>query len=173
MNLPSLFRDNESWPTDAFRQLNRMQKQMDRLFGSAPASDWGASYVPSCDVKEAGNHYVISMDIPGMSKDQIKVELEGDMLTISGERHEEKEEKEKNRMRTERFYGSFARSFTLPTEVKPEDIATEYKDGVLRIAVPKAAASTVSGSKQIKIGEGKPGFFDKLLGSDKGAGKVA
>ena len=76
----------------------------------------------------------------------------------------EKEEKKKGNYRSERFYGSFERSFAVPNEVKAEDIATEYKDGVLRIAIPKCEALK---PKQIKIGESKPGFFERLLKKDQ------
>lgn len=165
MNLPSLFNNNEVWSIDPVNRMTRLQKQMDQLFQNFSNTNlpviWDdKTFLPSCDVKEIEDHYVLSMDIPGMKKDEIKVEIKGRQLSISGERKEEKEEKKKGRYRSERIYGSFERTFVLPEDVKIDQVATEYKDGVLNIAIPKAVATK---SQQIKIEESKPGFFDKLL----------
>jgi HSP20 family protein len=183
MNLPSLFRGTDDfWTNDPFTRIEQMQREMDRAIRSlqreahVPAG-WSATLnAPSCDVKEADGHYLVAMDIPGMNKDDIKIELADNRLSVSGERKEEKEEKKKGTFRSERFYGSFERTFTLPEGVKSENIATEYKDGVLRIAIPKTEASK---PKQIKVGEAKPGFFDRFFKKDqktievKDANKVA
>jgi HSP20 family protein len=162
MNLPSLFDNrNDRWLAEPFQRFSQLQQEMDRLLaGSGPVDTrWGG-----CDIEETEDHFLLSLDVPGMKKDDIKIELRGHTLSISGERSEHKEEKRKGNQRAERFYGSFARSFTLPDEVKPEQIEAEYRDGVLSIAVPKAAAA---GSRQIKIGESKPGLFDRLLKRDQ------
>lgn len=183
MNLPSLFRgNNDFWSADPFRRFSQLQRQMDDLFQditSTPAlsGTWGGqSFLPSCDLTEVEDHYVLRMDIPGMSKDDIKIEMRGSQLSISGERKEEAEEETMGNYRSERSYGAFERTFTLPEDVKAEHISSEYKDGVLSIAIPKMAASK---SHQIKIGESKPGLFDRLLKRNqktigvKGAEKVA
>lgn len=183
MNLPSLFRTNDDiFSADPFMRMAQIQREMDRTFrdlqrDSAMPSNWAQTITsPSCDIQDAEGHFLVTMDIPGMKKEDIKVELSGNQLSIWGERNEEKEEKKKGNYRSERFYGSFARSFTLPDGVKAEDIATEYKDGVLRIAIPK---NETAKPKQIKIGEHKPGFFERLLKKDqksidvKDANKVA
>jgi len=171
-NLPSFWRDSSfSGSSNPFRELTRMQRQMDTLFNDlwtngavGQESSMMSSFTPSCDVEETEAHYLMSFDLPGVKKEDIKVELRDGQLTVSGERNENREEKKKNRSTTERFHGSFQRSFTLPAGLKPEQIETEYKDGVLRIAVPKTEAVK---THQIKISEGKPGFWDKLLGHKK------
>jgi HSP20 family protein len=183
MNLPSLFRSNiDLWNTDPFTRMAQMQREMDRTFrdlqkeASGPG-DWTQTMaMPSIEIKEVDGHYLVSMDIPGMKKEDIKIELNGNQLTISGERKEEKEESKKGKFHSERFYGSFARTFTLPDDIKTEDVATEYKDGVLRLAIPRGDTSK---AKQIKVGDSKPGFFDRFLKKDqktidvKDANKVA
>lgn len=161
MNLPSLFDSrSDRWLAEPFTRFNQMQKQMDQMLEDRfSGSSWGG-----CDIQETDDHFLLSLDVPGMNKNDIKIELRGNTLSISGERSENKEDKHKGNYRSERFYGSFARSFTLPDEVKPEQIEAEYQDGVLNIAVPKMAATH---AKQIKIGESKPGFFDRLRKRDK------
>ncbi|MBI3544058.1 MAG: Hsp20/alpha crystallin family protein [Deltaproteobacteria bacterium] len=148
-----------------FRDLNRMQRQFDDLFGES------ASFQPSVDVEEKDNHYLLRFDMPGVKKGDIKIELQDNVLTISGERRDEREEKDKDRtIRSERFYGVFQRSFTLPPGIKAEQLEADYRDGVLHVAVPKIEVAT---SQQIKIGEGKAGFWDKLLGRDGKKDKAA
>jgi HSP20 family protein len=163
MDYPSLYRSSGLEP---FRRMAQLQREFDRIFGDAQ-SNGGSSLAnfenPSCDVEESEDHYLMALDLPGMKKEDIKIELHDGNLRIWGERSRESEEKKKGIYRSERFYGSFERSFRLPYDVKAEDIQTEYKDGVLRLAVPKSAAAP---SKQIKIGDSKPGFFDRLLKKD-------
>lgn len=182
MNLPSLFRSNQNfWAADPFARIEQLQSEMNRTFRHlqtemrAP-TDWPQALNPTCDVQDVDGHFLVSMDIPGMKKEDIKIELADGQLTISGERKNEREENKKGNYRSERVYGSFERTFTLPKSVKAEDISTEYSDGVLRLAIPKSEASS---TKQIKIGEAKPGFFDRFLKKDsraidvKGTNKVA
>jgi HSP20 family protein len=93
----------------------------------------------------------------------VKIELKGDQLVISGERKlKKKEEQQKGGSYYERSYGSFVRSFTLPSEVKPEQIEADFRDGVLSIAVPKIEMGVTA--KSVKIGEGKNGILSRLLG---------
>ena len=95
------------------------------------------SWNPVVDVYENDNAIVVKAELPGVDKEQISVNVEGRILTLKGERKTENEAKEENYYRRERTYGSFERSFTLPAEVDPESIKAEYKDGVLKIEVPK------------------------------------
>ena len=142
MDYPSLFRNSKNRP-----------------WGSSP---WSAAIdIPSIDMEDAGDHFLLSMDLPGLKKDDIHLELQNGLLRIWGERNQENEEREKGGYHVERFRGAFERSFQLSSEVKAEQIQAEYRDGVLRIAVPK---TTASGARQIKIGDAKPGFFERLLG---------
>lgn len=160
-NLPDLWQSSSLFRAqrNPFREL---QKQMDRVFDDfsfpyepdlSKMTLTGPAFTPSCDVDETDTHYLMSFDLPGVKKDDIKVELRENQLTVSGERKEEREEKNKNRTRSERFYGSFERSFTLPGSMKAEQIEANYSDGVLRLTVPKTEAAK---TQQIKIGEGKP-----------------
>jgi len=96
-----------------------------------------AEWNPAVDIYEKDDHIVVKAELPGVSKDNIAVDLHGRTLTIKGERTEEKEVKEEKFYRRESVYGSFERAFTLPAEVDPEQIKAEYKDGVLMVRVPK------------------------------------
>lgn len=99
---------------------------------------WG--WNPVVDVYENDDAIVVKAELPGMSKDQITVDVEGRILTLKGERKSENETNEDNYYRRERSYGRFERSFSLPAEVDPEAIKAEYKDGVLKVEVPKPEA---------------------------------
>jgi HSP20 family protein len=107
---------------------------------------------PACDISETDTHYVVKVDLPGIPKDDVKIEVSENQLVISGERKEEKETKEKNRYLSERYYGSFQRSFALPAGTDSDKIEAAYDNGELKVSVPKA---TVSHQKTIKIGETK------------------
>jgi HSP20 family protein len=98
-----------------------------------------ADWAPSVDIEEAEDKYVIKADLPGVDKKDINVKLENGVLSIRGEKRTEKETgKGTKRHRTERFHGTFARSFTLPEAVKSDKVDASYKDGVLLLAIPKA-----------------------------------
>jgi len=95
------------------------------------------------DIKDMGDHYQLEADLPGFKKEDINVDIDGDYMTISGERHSEFEEKDKkgNYVRCERSYGSYSRSFDL-SNVRTDDISAEYKDGVLKMKLPKRKEET-------------------------------
>jgi HSP20 family protein len=97
------------------------------------------NFNPSCEITENKTHYLAKFDLPGINKDQIKIDLHDNVLTVSGERKEERKEDDKDNKRhvSEVFYGSFMRSFTLPVKVDPEKVDAKYDAGVLTIAVPK------------------------------------
>lgn len=98
-----------------------------------------ADWAPSCDIEEEEDRYVIKADLPGVDKKDIDVKLENGVISIRGEKQTEKETgKGTKRHRTERFHGSFARSFSLPDAVKDERVEANYKDGVLSLVIPKA-----------------------------------
>jgi HSP20 family protein len=129
-----------------FRDLVSIQDEMNRLFndffGRVPSrfeGDWSASeWNPSVDISETKDEIVVKAEVPGMKKDDIKITLQDNVLTMRGERKQEKEEKETNFYRMERSYGSFTRSFNLPTMVQADKIKASYKDGILNITLPKA-----------------------------------
>jgi HSP20 family protein len=92
---------------------------------------------PSVDIFENNNEVVLKAELPGMDAKDIEVNLERNVLTLKGERHFEKEAKEENYHRIEREFGTFSRSFALPSAVEDEKVTAEYKDGVLTIVLPK------------------------------------
>ena len=93
---------------------------------------------PAVDVIEEEKKYVLSMDLPGLGKDDVKIAVESNTLRISGEKRHENEEKKKNYHRCERYYGKFERSFNLGKEIDSEKVEANFKDGVLSIELPKA-----------------------------------
>jgi len=97
-----------------------------------------ADWVPSVDVSETVGEYQIKAEIPDVKKEDVKVTLEDGVLTIQGERKQEKEVKGKRYHRVERSYGRFARSFTLPDVIDEEKVKAEFKDGILHLALPKS-----------------------------------
>jgi HSP20 family protein len=151
-----------------YREMLGLQRQMDRMFNdlwrggtseTAPLALPATQFAPSCDVNEAESHFLMSFDLPGVKKEDIKITLQDSTLTVSGERKSETEKKVKGHHEAERFYGGFSRSIQLPTGVKPEQVDATYSDGVLRVTVPKLEASK---AQLIKIGEGKPSLWEKL-----------
>jgi HSP20 family protein len=144
-----------------FREMRNLQRDMDRYFNeainqldvSAPAMESYVAFSPSCDLEESDTHFLLSLDIPGMKKEHIKIEIDNNnVLSVSGERKSETEQKKGAFFEKERFYGAFQRSFALQGSVKPDQIEAQYQDGVLKIAIPKAEPTKVT---QVKIGEGK------------------
>lgn len=95
-------------------------------------------WAPMVDVSETKDEVIVKAEVPGMTKEEISVTLQDNVLTLRGEKKQEKEEKDKTFHRVERSYGSFVRSFTLPTLVQEDKVKASYKDGVLHITLPKA-----------------------------------
>jgi len=137
---------------DPFRNLSTLQEQVNRLFetsfkGNADNSAL-TTWVPAVDIYETENELVIKADLPEVAEKDVDVRVENNMLTIRGERKFEQNVKEDNYLRVERAYGSFSRSFSLPNTVNTEAIEANYKDGVLKVVLPKRAESK---PKQVKI----------------------
>jgi len=126
-----------------FRDLVNMQREVGRLFDGL-FSDFDrdgsmmTSWSPRTDVIENNESYTIKAELPGVNKNDVKITLRENVLTIKGEKKQEKEEKDHNLHRVERSYGSFERSFSLPSNLKSDKIDAAYKDGVLTITLPKA-----------------------------------
>lgn len=123
-----------------------MRTRLDRLFGEAmgPPGEALGIWSPAIDVSKDDGHLVVRADVPGMKPEEIKVEVEDDVLTISGEHEETKEEKDKEYLRRERRYGSFRRSISLPREIDPEQIEARSNDGVLELRIPLPAQKAKS-----------------------------
>ena len=111
---------------------------------------WSKDWMPAVNIIENDKNYEIELAAPGMRKSDFKVKLEKGFLTISAEREEKKEEKEKNYTRKEYSSSSFTRSFTLPDDVKEDDIKAHYEDGVLKLTIAKKAITVVKG-KEIAV----------------------
>lgn len=108
--------------------------------------------VPAVNVKETVDQYVVSLAAPGLKKDNFKIDIEGNMLTISSEKEEKTEEKEERFTRKEYSYSSFSRSFSLPEDVKQDAIDASYEDGVLNIRLPRLEeAKKLAASKTIAV----------------------
>jgi HSP20 family protein len=111
-----------------------------------------AANIPAVNIKENGNHYTVSLAAPGMKKDDFKIEMDGNMLTISSEKEESTEDKGDRYTRKEYSYSSFSRSFTLPEDVKPEAIDARYENGELKITLPrKDEAKKAATTKRIAV----------------------
>ncbi|MGE5106324.1 MAG: Hsp20/alpha crystallin family protein [Sphingobacteriales bacterium] len=108
--------------------------------------------IPAVNITENKDDFVVSLAVPGMKKDDFKIDMEGNMLTISCEKEEKKEEKEARYTRKEYNYSSFSRSFTLPEDVNKEKIEAKYEDGVLKLMLPKKEeAKKAAISKHIAV----------------------
>jgi HSP20 family protein len=112
-----------------------------RFFGEEPARFLGQSFSPAIDIVEKDNEILITAEIPGIDQKDLEVDLAGGVLTIKGEKKEEREEKGENYHRVERSFGSFSRSFTLPSEVQEDKVEAKYKDGILSLTLPKSESS--------------------------------
>ncbi len=107
--------------------------------------------VPAVNITEQKDEYRVTMAIPGLKKDDFKIDVDGNMLTISSEREENKEEKDKKFTRKEYSYSSFSRSFTLPEEINKEKIEARYEDGVLKISLPRKEEAKKITAKHIAV----------------------
>ncbi len=135
---------------DLFDNLEDFQREMNRLFDlklhrvGHDAHMWA----PAVDIVNEKDRIRVKADIPGMKREDIEVNAQNDMLTIRGEKKEEKESREKDVVRCERYYGSFQRSFSLPASIDATKVNAVYKDGVLEIILPKKEGAK---PKQIKV----------------------
>ena len=136
-----------------FREFERVRRQMDRLWdsflegGLRRRSEEG-EWLPSLDVAETKSELVVKAEAPGLDPKDIDISLSDGVLTIKGEKRQEKEEKEADYHLVERSYGSFTRSVQLPREVQSDKISASYKNGILKITLPKSEEAK---KKEIKI----------------------
>ena len=135
---------------DPFRELASFFETF--ADGSGKAQLAGGNFVPAVDVYEDEQNLVLKLEVPGVNEEDLNVSVENNTLTVQGERKFEKEEKEENFHRIERRYGSFTRTFKLPTTVDTEKVEANYDKGILKIALAKRAEAK---PKQIKVGNGE------------------
>ena len=160
---------------DPFRELATLQNRVNSIF-----QDYGrgqdeltttTSFVPAVDVYEDEHKVTLKLEIPGVSQEDVDIRLENNTLTVRGERKfekEEKEEKEENFHRIERRYGSFARSFTLPSTLDSENVQANFENGVLKIELAKRAEAK---PKQIKVNIGGGKSLGKTVEGAKAESK--
>ena|SRR5579863_9716432 len=158
---------------DPFREFSTLQDRMNHLFRHTYGTEGRdealttSTFAPAVDVYEDEHQVNLKIEVPGIDEKDIDVRIENNTLTVHGERKFEKEEKEENFRRVERQYGSFTRSFTLPTTVDAEQVKANYDKGILKITLPKKAEAK---PKQIKVNVGSGS--EKTLEA-KGAAKAA
>lgn len=122
---------------DLFSNLSRLNRMMDEAMGGWNGEAVGSAWTPTCDVREDKEHLTISLDLPGVKPEDVKISVEGQVLTIRGEKRQVSEQTDERWHRYERNYGSFERSFTLPTTVDADRIQATTEHGVLTIMLPK------------------------------------
>ncbi len=155
------------------RELNTIQNEMNRLFntffetsgsqGGTPTAS--RRWLPAMDLVESGDHFVLRADLPGLSEEDVNIELEDNVLTISGERKAEHEERKEGYYRLERASGSFSRSLTLPEGVDPEAVQASFDRGVLEVRIPKPEQRK---PRKVTISAGG-GAAKTIEGSESGA----
>ncbi len=122
---------------ESFPRLREIEDLMSRMWGDG--EEWGTEMIaPAVDLSETETEVDVRVDVPGMKGEDIDIQINGNLLTIRGERKEEKEEKGRTFHRIERTEGSFSRTLTLPCEVREDNVSAKYEEGVLKICMPKA-----------------------------------
>ena len=128
------------------RELSSLQSDMNRLFNTFFDTNTGANggtaprrWIPAMDLVETDDHFVLKADLPGLSEEDVHIDVEDDVLTVSGERKAEHEENAEGYYRVERAYGRFSRSLTLPDGIEPDAVEANFSDGVLEVRIPKPA----------------------------------
>jgi HSP20 family protein len=156
--LPTKTETKESAAPTAWQPFESLRQEMERMFedfradfGGSPfrrgrlslepffKREWGRGLSPAVDIVDKDNAYEVTAELPGMSEKDIEVKVAGGMLTIKGEKSEEKEEKKKDVYVSERRYGSFQRSFSVPEDVDADKLEASVKNGVLTVTMPKSA----------------------------------
>ncbi len=128
---------------EPFKDLSVMQERVNRLFSdlmySTPETGEGGrgGYMPSVDILESKKDVILRVELPGVRKEDIDIQIEGDILVLKGERRFEKEVEQENYYRMECSYGTFQRAFTLPHTIRKEEVHARFENGVLEIRLPK------------------------------------
>ena len=144
-------RDLTAFPSDVLSMQREINKMFDSFFRGSAGEDGfmtASAWTPAADIAEHDDAYVVKAELPGITKEDVKITVQDNVLTIRGEKKQESESKGSSYHRVERTYGSFQRSFTLPTSVKSDKIDAAFKDGILSITMPKAEEAK---PKQIEV----------------------
>ena len=142
---------------DPFRDLSILQERMNRAFEDAAGRRWKGeepatttSWSPAVDIYETDREILVQAELPGIDRKDISLQVENNVLTLKGDRRFEKEANQENYHRIERSYGGFCRTFAIPAIVDESGIRADFKDGILKIALPKKEQMK---ARQIRIGE--------------------
>jgi len=130
----------------SFDLMNQLMSSMEKSVGNEGAL---VDFVPKVNTREDENAYYIEVELPGVKKEDVEIKVDGNILTVSGERKVKEEVKEEDYYKIESSYGTFSRSFTLPEKVDVSNIKAEAQDGIIEITIPKLNIET--GSKKIEI----------------------
>jgi HSP20 family protein len=140
---------------DPMRELDSLQGDMnslfDRFFEGRTPNGMSRRWLPAMDLVETDNHLVLRGDLPGMTEDDVNIEIKDNVLTVSGERKAEHEDKGEGYHRVERSFGSFSRSLTLPQGVDAEKVEANFDKGVLEVRIPKPSEAKPT---RVQIGKG-------------------
>lgn len=155
-----------------------LRRDIDRLFEQAYGDSGGGAWTPSVNVREANDAVLLEMELPGISPEDVDISIDNDMLTVSGEKNEERREGEEEGryFLVERRYGSFSRSFSLPANIDPEQIRADFDKGLLTIRIPREALpqprrvqinSSTSGTSTREVQSGREGGRSQSSRSEK------
>ena len=140
---------------DPVRELDSLQGDMNRLFDrffeGRTANGTARRWIPAMDLVETEDHLVLRGDLPGMTEDDVDIEIKDNVLTVSGERRAEHEDKGEGYHRVERAFGGFSRSLSLPHGIDPEKVEAHFENGVLEVRIPKPAEAKPT---RVQIGKG-------------------
>jgi len=125
-----------------FDPFNEFEKRINTLFSNHTGANNISSFVPKVNTLEKAEEYLIEVEVPGIKKEELDIDINGQLLTISGERKHKEEVKEDDYYKVESSFGKFQRSFTLPENVDKDNITAKTKDGVLEISIPKMEIET-------------------------------
>lgn len=130
--------------------LNELHRDLDRYVSGSflNRSRWADENIPRVEVREERDNYLLDIDLPGMKKEELDIQTQGHWLTIKGERKREEKKEEKGYFYSERSYGSFSRTLEFPVEIDAAKVKAAYKDGVLKITLPKAESAK---PKQVSV----------------------
>ncbi|MFZ0456094.1 MAG: Hsp20/alpha crystallin family protein [Ignavibacteriaceae bacterium] len=132
---------------EPFKELENFDDKIQSLLNTFPDfnSEYEESFYPKIDISEDEKNIYVDSELPGIKKNDIKITLNDNILSISGEKKSERKEKDLSFFRTERTYGSFTRSFTIPGEINPDTIDAKCEDGILKVVIEKITEKNVSG----------------------------
>lgn len=134
---------------EPFRDIENWNEKLHKFFDDFPSTEH--NFYPHIDISDNDKNIYVEAEIPGVKKEDMKITLQDNILTINGEKKQEKDEKnKKNFFRSERVYGSFTRSFTLPEDINPDSIDAKFENGILTVTISKAEPKKV-GEKFIEI----------------------